>query len=292
MEKEMLLESLKNAVKQDDILNAYTKFWEDENTEEIALNRLGEFADKPELLADPLLQNQLRLLLLGLGIRKTKAAYNSYVKLISQPAFFENLKEDDWLVIEVPRLIGLFVADDSLPMLVKLMRDSSIVMEIREQIMMAIIFRWLGKLESDSDVFSVIKDLLENGVGDLQKGSQLGMALIVNAIAVGGTRLKTQVLNFVKNGSADLKKSISEKNINGFLSLGAQRVKDMLKQNYEGDFKTAEYEVDVMLHPKTEDDSKMPKTIKPIVREEPKIGRNDPCPCGSGKKYKKCCGKL
>jgi SEC-C motif-containing protein len=27
----------------------------------------------------------------------------------------------------------------------------------------------------------------------------------------------------------------------------------------------------------------------PVVREEPKIGRNDPCPCGSGKKYKKCC---
>ena len=30
---------------------------------------------------------------------------------------------------------------------------------------------------------------------------------------------------------------------------------------------------------------------KPVVREEPKTGRNDPCPCGSGKKYKKCCGK-
>ena len=30
---------------------------------------------------------------------------------------------------------------------------------------------------------------------------------------------------------------------------------------------------------------------KPFHREEPKIGRNDPCPCGSGKKYKKCCGK-
>jgi hypothetical protein len=26
------------------------------------------------------------------------------------------------------------------------------------------------------------------------------------------------------------------------------------------------------------------------VRAEPKIGRNEPCPCGSGKKYKKCCG--
>ena len=28
-----------------------------------------------------------------------------------------------------------------------------------------------------------------------------------------------------------------------------------------------------------------------IVRNENKIGRNDPCTCGSGKKYKKCCGK-
>ncbi len=29
----------------------------------------------------------------------------------------------------------------------------------------------------------------------------------------------------------------------------------------------------------------------PVTRESPKIGRNDPCPCGSGRKYKKCCGK-
>ncbi|HKK01597.1 MAG TPA: preprotein translocase subunit SecA [Desulfuromonadales bacterium] len=29
---------------------------------------------------------------------------------------------------------------------------------------------------------------------------------------------------------------------------------------------------------------------KPVVRDEAKVGRNDPCPCGSGKKYKKCCG--
>jgi len=27
------------------------------------------------------------------------------------------------------------------------------------------------------------------------------------------------------------------------------------------------------------------------IRKDKKIGRNDPCPCGSGKKYKKCCGK-
>jgi uncharacterized protein YecA (UPF0149 family) len=30
-----------------------------------------------------------------------------------------------------------------------------------------------------------------------------------------------------------------------------------------------------------------PTTVR---RGQPKVGRNDPCPCGSGKKYKKCCG--
>ncbi len=30
--------------------------------------------------------------------------------------------------------------------------------------------------------------------------------------------------------------------------------------------------------------------VETVVHEGPRIGRNDPCPCGSGKKYKKCCG--
>jgi preprotein translocase subunit SecA len=31
------------------------------------------------------------------------------------------------------------------------------------------------------------------------------------------------------------------------------------------------------------------KKLEPIRNLEPKVGRNDPCPCGSGKKYKQCC---
>jgi uncharacterized protein len=30
--------------------------------------------------------------------------------------------------------------------------------------------------------------------------------------------------------------------------------------------------------------------VTTLVRDEPKVGRNDDCPCGSGKKYKKCHG--
>jgi uncharacterized protein YecA (UPF0149 family) len=33
------------------------------------------------------------------------------------------------------------------------------------------------------------------------------------------------------------------------------------------------------------------ESLEPIKRSSPKVGRNDPCSCGSQKKYKKCCGK-
>ena len=38
-------------------------------------------------------------------------------------------------------------------------------------------------------------------------------------------------------------------------------------------------------------DGSAPSKKKPVRRENKKVGRNDPCPCGSGKKYKKCCGR-
>ena len=59
------------------------------------------------------------------------------------------------------------------------------------------------------------------------------------------------------------------------------------KSGYEGVFKNAGI---------TSDDLKsvikeiQAEKATPEVRTEPKIGRNEPCPCGSGKKYKRCCG--
>ena len=36
---------------------------------------------------------------------------------------------------------------------------------------------------------------------------------------------------------------------------------------------------------------KSQKTSRTVVNTERKVGRNEPCPCGSGKKYKNCCGR-
>jgi len=42
---------------------------------------------------------------------------------------------------------------------------------------------------------------------------------------------------------------------------------------------------------KTEDISEVQRLLNPPKpkQADPKVGRNDPCPCGSGKKFKKCC---
>jgi uncharacterized protein YecA (UPF0149 family) len=50
--------------------------------------------------------------------------------------------------------------------------------------------------------------------------------------------------------------------------------------------KEGEYENEELFPPDAFDDS----LFEPVVRDNPKIQRNDPCSCGSGKKYKKCCG--
>ena len=38
--------------------------------------------------------------------------------------------------------------------------------------------------------------------------------------------------------------------------------------------------------------TQQPQRSQPLQRAEPKVGRNSPCPCGSGKKYKQCCGRI
>jgi len=49
-------------------------------------------------------------------------------------------------------------------------------------------------------------------------------------------------------------------------------------------------DIDAMINPELAQEEK--KQVKvPIVNDGPKVGRNDLCPCGSGKKYKNCCGK-
>jgi SEC-C motif domain protein len=50
-------------------------------------------------------------------------------------------------------------------------------------------------------------------------------------------------------------------------------------------------EGDAHTHKEGEDHHHQHEKVQTVVRDQPKVGRNDPCTCGSQKKYKKCCGE-
>ena len=51
-------------------------------------------------------------------------------------------------------------------------------------------------------------------------------------------------------------------------------------------------ELSALGEPEEEQAAVAARAQTPVVREGRKVGRNDPCPCGSGKKYKSCHGQL
>ena len=59
-------------------------------------------------------------------------------------------------------------------------------------------------------------------------------------------------------------------------------------------FEENHWEYSIVLEPDQPEDitdlEKLQNPLKPMTAER-KVGRNEPCPCGSGKKYKKCCGQ-
>lgn len=63
---------------------------------------------------------------------------------------------------------------------------------------------------------------------------------------------------------------------------------NMLEAKAEHLFTIAEWDM-VLSQEKRDEITKAQKKSKTIIKEK-KPGRNEPCPCGSGKKYKKCCG--
>ena len=67
-----------------------------------------------------------------------------------------------------------------------------------------------------------------------------------------------------------------------------QAVEAQRRQQAEMEFKHAQVSNFAPGKSESEDD----REPQPFVRDGQKVGRNDPCPCGSGKKFKQCCGKL
>ena len=254
-------------------------------------SQLADFASNPAQLADDSAKKQLRCIFLLAGILGRSEHFEPIFRLVCLPGFQEKVDADDWLVTELSRIFGLLSPAHCLPDLQAKTLDSAVPAPVAEQLALTIVFRWLAERDNDRDFAATTTALLEQFPSE-RVTYDLGMALIVNAIAVGGEQLRPQVMAFYEANNEVLASGLSEKNLKNFFDLGHQRVKTMLRGNYLGSYGPLPGELQRMLRETPADEpAAVRKTLPPIVRDRPKVGRNDPCPCGSGKKFKHCCGR-
>jgi hypothetical protein len=157
--------------------------------------------------------------------------------------------------------------------------------------------------------------LLEHSLDEILRSGGLGACdLLEIASATGSRAAAERVLDLIEEGAFDLEKaSLGDpdlvdltREIDACLGLfeidgdtdeilakgrdasGASHIHGAHCEGHEHDDEEYDDEEDDGFH---DDDPDAIEPVAPIVRDAPKIGRNAPCPCGSGKKYKKCCGK-
>ncbi len=236
-------------------------------------------------------RQELRLVVLYLALQSDHASVIALLDQLKNTEVHQHFSAEDWLFNDLPRLLGRMMQSGDLSVLGDLVLDAHLPEFLREQFLLTIMYRWMQKADRNSDVAAVLKKLLVNKLGGLHN-DQLSMALIINAIAVDGVVLKPQILSFYHACGKSLATMFPDKALQTFYGLGPEKIRALLKQNYDAAFGEPEKEVDRLFHPPEESGTpqELTSAAKPIVREGPKISRNDPCPCGSGKKYKKCCG--
>lgn len=141
----------------------------------------------------------------------------------------------------------------------------------------------------------VIKYYLENRQAKNLIDSDVNGSLIAICLDLQAKELLPLIKQMLDGGIAskmvagDYETVVEEMNrpLRSYAKRKIQTIKETYEEIIERDNRKIEKDDDVDDEYENYEDIKMPE---PYVRPEPKIGRNDPCPCGSGKKYKKCHG--
>ena len=253
---------------------------------------LGEYCAEPALLKEEAARKGFQAVQLFMGVHGIGAGVLPLLGLVASKEFGEYVTDNSWSVCELSRLFGALATAEDADVFEKAVAGMDMAPFVREQVFMALVFRWIAMRETDADFLARIRRLMDT-LPEMYSSPELVMALIVNAVAVGGGAVREQVISFYKTNADKAKEILSMASVRGFFDLGRPRLKSMLAENYMGMYGDEEAEITRMETFVAEDRpvAEQPKASKTIVRETPKVHRNDPCPCGSGKKYKKCCGK-
>ena len=129
-------------------------------------------------------------------------------------------------------------------------------------------------------------------VDTIWKEHLLNMDHLKEGIGLRGYGQKNPLDEYKKEGFdlfMNMIESVKQQTVGTLLRV--QLVQDGELQRLEEE-RRKERERELELARRASGDSSGEASRRPIKRSQEKVGRNAPCPCGSGKKYKKCCGKL
>jgi len=193
----------------------------------------------------------------------------------------ETETDDDWVLTEVPKVMGMIGKQAIKPLADYMLGD------VKDEFSKANASDCLKSIatehpEQRDTVLDVYSQYLKAPDPTLQSFNGL---LVCNLLDLKATELIDQVRPMYEKGYVDITTSGDLEDVEIALGLRSQR--DTPKPNYANPRLAALGKL--LGAPPTSAPGMGFGTKNPFVRDAPKLGRNDPCHCGSGKKYKKCC---
>jgi|BioPla2DNA2_1021312.scaffolds.fasta_scaffold13640_2 hypothetical protein len=248
-------------------------------------------ADNPGLLAEEAARHELSCALLYLSYRRDQQAGPDLLRLVSQPEFSQPLTETDWLVRSLHRFFAALLNPNEVTVISDLILNRGLATEVREQALLTYPFLLQENAIEEKLVVEEYRRLLTTAIeGKHQDAPRLWMATAINAAVIGGNQLRLLINKMLDSGLLQDQTTFARRIITSLFQAGSQRFRDIFRKEHRGHLTDVDAETDGLFAPPEEFDAELPERGQPKTRTEPKIGRNDPCPCGSGKKHKKCCG--
>ena len=199
----------------------------------------------------------------------------------------DELDPGDWDVDELEKQLGYFfgLQPDDLP--VDLREDG--IVDIRTGLLGAIHARYEGKVERIGEVMPQFETWICLQVVDSRWKEHLyALDRLKEGIGMRAYGQRNPLVEY-KRESFDMYQEMHER-IRGEVVRYAFQLEPMTPAEREAQLAQQRAQADKVRRVAAAAGGGGGTAVQTVVREKKKIGRNDPCPCGSGKKYKKCCG--
>ena len=225
---------------------------------------------------------------------RVKEAFPVFVEILKLPDEMPHELFGDVICEAASRILASICGDDIKP-IKDLIENNDVDEYVRGQAIEALAILALNNVLERNDVVGYYKDIL-NGV--IQINNPLVMAeLVCSCKDIYPGELYNDIKMAYEKGLID-DTVINLKDIDFSMTLGKENVLNMSRADVHLQFiddTISELEYWACFHEnKGYFESKAfaeSNSCTYTITNEFKAGRNDPCPCGSGKKYKKCCGK-